>query len=465
MFLSNAVSTGSAVTLGTLAGNCNSSSASTSARSDFVVLDPSALCASAQSSLASMGTPRQIGAAMERMQRDVVLQMQESYTQLGEIDRNVVGRADDFIDRGDLPEESINEDMFTRVAGLNAADVEQTRESRRQTMLQAGMEWLEAAKEPGLNLLHVAGRTGSIVALTVVLRQVIAYHVEQALREGDSPEATRAWAVVAMAMIGPALTLMGAIRSECDGTASPASRLGRVCMASVTMGGLIAAHLTGASKTLLPAMLGGSVYTLARGLANVFIPLQDNAGRANAATTGAATAAYGAAQFLVAELGQLAPLSGGARAAAELGYSLGADAIQGLLNGFGMVVDDVVSILCKSWHVLSPNPGLDSVFSDPQVLQQTVLEVRAGVQRPTRTQLADALLNIGAMRLSAGHAIALVTAAVASLLSHSEVEDDYQGHIMSGCLALMAMIIYFPLVFSCAKRTDNSYTLQETVIP
>ncbi|WP_242485716.1 hypothetical protein [Pseudomonas sp. TH41] len=115
--------------------------------------------------------------------------------------------------------------------------------------------------------------------------------------------------------------------------------------------------------------------------------------------------------------------------------------------------------------MLSPTPGMDSIFSDPEALQQVVLEVRAGVQRPTRTQLADALLNIGALRLSVGHAIALVTGAVASLLSNSEIEEGYQGHVMSGCLALMAMIIYFPLVFGSTKRTDNFYTLQETAVP
>ncbi|WP_242031539.1 hypothetical protein [Pseudomonas fluorescens] len=399
------------------------------------------------------------------MEREVTIQVEERYTQLGETDRVVVGRASDFVEHGQLPEESINEDFFNRVTELNAADTEQTRESRMHILLQAGMDWLEGAKEPGLNLLNIAGRTGLIVALTVVLRQVVAYNVEHALREGDSPEASRAWAVVAISMIGPALTLVGAIRNECDGTANPASRLGRVCMASITMGALIAAHLTGASQRLLPAVVGGSIYTLARGLANVFIPLHDNANPATAATTGVATAVYGVAQFLLAELGQLTPLSGAARAAAELGYSLGADAIQGLLTGLGVVVDDLVGIFCKSSHMLSPSPGMDSVFSDPQALQQMVLEVRASVQRPTPKQLLDALFDIGAMRLSVGYAIALVTGAVASLLSHSEIEEGYQGHVMSGCLALMAMIIYFPLIFGSAKRTDNLYELQETAVP
>ncbi|MNK96991.1 hypothetical protein D3C87_1173030 [compost metagenome] len=415
--------------------------------------------------VAKLGTPQRIAAGMKQMDREVTIRIEESYRELGEIDQDVVGRVNAFIDQGRLPQEPVDLKLFDRVRELDAADPAKTRESRMQTMLQAGKEWLEAAKGPGLNLLNVAGRTGLIVAMTTVLRQVVSYHVEQALREGDSSEASRVWAVVATTMIGPALTLMGAIRNERDGTASPASRLGRVCMASITMGALIAAHLTGAASTLLPTAIGGSIYTLARGLANAVIPLQDNAEPTNVKAAGATTAAYGAAQFLLAELGQLAPLSGPARAATGLGYSLGADAIQGAVNGFAMALDDVISILCKSWHVLSPSPGLDSVFSDPESLQQRVLQVRAGVLRPNRTQLADALFNIGALRLSAGHAIALVVGAVAALLNDSEVDAGYEGHILNGCLALMAMIIYLPLVFGITKRTDNLYVLQETAGP
>lgn len=412
-----------------------------------------------------MGAARHIAAGMRHVNRALTPQFEESYRQLGEIDQNAVGRVTGFIDHRCLPREPVNEALFDRVRELNAADAVQTRESRMQTMLQAGMEWLEAAKGPGLNLLNICGRTGLIVALTTVLRQLVSYHVEQALREGDSPEASREWAVVAITMIGPALTLMGAIRNERDGTASPASRLGRACMVSITLGAVIAAHLTGASSALLPTVVGGSIYTLARGLANVFIPLQDNAGPTTALATGATTAVYGAAQFLLAQMGQLAPLSGPARVTAGLGYSLGADAIQGVMNGFAMALDDVVSILCKSWKLLSPSPRLDSVFSDPEALQQVVLRVRAGVQRPTRTQLADAVFNIGALRLSAGHAIVLVVGAVASLLGDSEVDSGYEMHILNGCLALMAMIVYFPLVFGITKRIDNLYVLQETAGP
>lgn len=45
---------------------------------------------------------------MARADREVAIQMEESYTQLGETDRVVVGRASDFIEHGQLPEESLN---------------------------------------------------------------------------------------------------------------------------------------------------------------------------------------------------------------------------------------------------------------------------------------------------------------------------------------------------------------------
>lgn len=428
-------------------------------------VDPSALVPSSNFQVARLGTARQVQAGMRRIDNIAGTLIAESFRQLGEMDLNEAHRARAFVDDGYLSGEPGNEELYARVRELNAVDSEQTRESRVKTFLQAGMEWLEPAKGPALNLLNVAGRTGVIVMLAEMLRQAATYHVERALAEGDTPEAARAWAVVAITLIGPALTLVGAARNKCNGTGSLASNVGRACMASITLGALIAAHLTDTTRNLLPAVVGGAIYTVARGLANACFPLLDNSGGGNVSTAVVTTGAYGAAQYVLKHVGDLAPLSGAARAAAELGHSLGADAIQGLLNGFGMVVDDVISIVCKSCQMLAPSRGLDSVFSDPESLEQVVLKVRAGVQRPTGSQLADAAFNIGAMRLSAGHAIALVLHAVASLLNDSEVEEGYQAHILNGCLALMAMAIYLPLVFGSGKRTDNSFEPRETPLP
>jgi hypothetical protein len=113
--------------------------------------------------------------------RQVTLQIEQCYTQIGETDRIVVGDADDFIEQGRLPKESVNEVFFNRVAEWNAADTEQTRVSRMHSVLEAGLEVLEAAKGPGLNLLNIAGRTGLIIALATVLRQIVSYYTEQSI--------------------------------------------------------------------------------------------------------------------------------------------------------------------------------------------------------------------------------------------------------------------------------------------
>ncbi|EPA98558.1 hypothetical protein [Pseudomonas sp. G5(2012)] len=430
-------------------------------RSSDLMLNPSRLEGSSAFHLAMLGTPRQVAVAMESMDRRVAFQVEESYRQLGETDRTVVGRVSDFIDHGGLPEELVNEDFFARATELNRADNEQTRESRMRTVLEAGLELLGKAGEPARNLLNITARTGLVVALTTVLRQIVGYYVEKAIREGDSPEASRAWEVAAITMIGPAMSLMGAIRDECAGTASLQSRLGRVCMASITMGALIAAHVTGASNTILSSIINTNIYTVARDLSNAFFPLQDNAGAASAGATGVTTVAYGTLQYLLAELGALMPLSGPGRYAADLGYSLCADIFQGAMNALGAVFDDFIFILCRSWPLLSPSAGLDSVLSDPESLQQSVLQVRAGARLPSREQLTDTLLNVNASRTSAFQALNLAVSAAAVELALTDMGEETQGHVVNVCVMLMLMLIYFPFIWSCSQRTDNQWSPEQ----
>ncbi|BBH32277.1 hypothetical protein [Pseudomonas sp. St290] len=405
-----------------------------------------------------LGSPRQLKAAFEHISRATEYPSPEC--DLGEHDLGAKIEIERFIESGEMPAEPERNGVFNLIDGGNATGAE-SRVDRLKAMLEAGMELLEATKGPGLNLLNIAGHTGMIIALATCLRQYVGYLVENAMREGDAPEASRAWAAVALAMIGPALTLMGAIRREFSGEASWKSRVACLCMASAVMGAALGAVLTGAASKLFPAMTGSVVYITARAVAQSFFPLKDNAGPANLAATGVTAAAYGAGQFALAELGKAMPLSGPARAAEGLGYDFGADAIQAGLNALGMVADVATLIACKSWHVLSPQRGLDSVFSDPESLQQMALEVRVGVQWPTRTQLADAFVNVAGARLSFGHAVSLFVGAVTALLG-DEMGEDTQGHVLNGCFAVMVALLYFPLIFANLKQTNNTYALQET---
>lgn len=399
----------------------------------------------------ALGSPREIGAGMTLLGRRTDDELRSAHERLGESDQRIAQDVRVFIEDGLAGAGSPIGDVLARATELNAMQSGQTRESRMQAVLTAGLEWLDSARGPALNLLNVGARTGLIVTLTTVLRQVVGFYVEQAIREGDSPQASQAWNVAAITMIGPALSLMGALRDEGAGTANLQTRLGRVCMASITMGALIAAHLTGASDSMLTSAINTTVYTVARDLCNAFFPLNNNAGAITAQATGVTTVAFGTVQFLLAELGALMPVSGPGRAAAGLGLSLGAEVIAGALNGVGAVIDDVISLLCRSWPLLSPSAGLEPAWVDPESLQQSVLEVRAGVRLPTAGQLGDALLNVTASRTSAFHAINLVVGAAAVALATTDHGENTQGHILNVCLMGMLMLIYFPFIWSCSQ--------------
>ncbi|BBP64187.1 hypothetical protein PHLH5_17280 [Pseudomonas sp. Cab53] len=432
----------------------STSSVETSATLESVLLDTTDF------QLDQLGAPKHVAMGFVHLGNATTASLKELSADLGQYDRDVTDQITQFVETGVTLHEPDSHAIFDLIN--ERAEGCENREDRLKSVLEAGMELLESAKGPGLNLLNVAGNTGVIIALTTLLREYVGYLVEHALGAGDTPEATRAWAAVALAMTGPALTLMGAIRREVSGEASWKSRLGSVCIASAALGGCVAAVLTGTASKLFPAMAGGVVYIMARALAQSFFPLKDNAGSANAASTAVTAAAYGAFQFALAELGKVMPLSGPARAVEAMDHDFGADAIKAGLNALGMVADVSTLIICKSWHVLSPQPGSDSVFSDPESLRQMALEVRAGVQWPTRTQLADAFVNVAGARLSYGHAVSLVVGAAGALLSEYDFGEDTQGHLLNGCFAVMMMFLYFPLIFANLKQTSNTHTLQET---
>ncbi|MCU1761457.1 hypothetical protein NTD84_17275 [Pseudomonas sp. 14P_8.1_Bac3] len=415
-------------------------------RNALTLFDPSALIESSRFDLPAMGTPLRRAAVLALTDRDAARQIAECERELGATDQNVVGQVKDFINNGVLP--SGPDKVFDRIIELDVADTEQTCESRRHTVLQACKEWLEAAKGPGLNLLHVAGRTGVIVALATVARQVVAHYVEQALREGESTEAARSWGVAAMVLLDLGALLFGALQNERKGTGTVASRISRVCMAGATMGAFIAAYLTGASERLFPAMTGGLMYTFSRGLGNLLIPFQDNSGTANVKNTVVTASFYALLQFVLEELKGVIPAIG----------PIGAGAIAAMLNAFGMVVDDYVGMIFK--RVL-PSIGPDLIFPEPK----PAWEVRATVQRPTLEDVTRAVGDIGALRGCAGKTFILAIAAFAALLNSAEVDEGDQGHFLSGVVALMAFIIYFPLVFGSARPSGNSFTLPAIEFP
>lgn len=407
-----------------------------------------------------LGDSKLVAASLGRL--DGLVDSSFNAIELGQFDSDTVSGFGRYVDHGDNEFVGIN---LGAAFGKRLEEAPDTasREGRLKAVLDAGLELLEAAKGPALDMTHIAGRTGLVIVLASLLREYIASLVVHATREGDTPEAALAWATVAAAMTGPVLILLGAIRRECAGEASWKSRLGAALMAIAVVGGAMMAFFTGAASKIFPAMAGGVVYIMARAVGDAFFPLNDKTGPANAVATGVTAALYSVVQGLLGELIEIMPLSGAARATEGLGYDFGADAIKAGFNGLGMVVDVAVLTMCKSW--LSPQPGLDSPSFDPGSLQM-IMEARATVQWPTRTQVANAFVNVAGTRISYGHALALIGGAATAWLSESDFGDETQGHLLKGCLAVMTMLLYFPLIFANLKRTDNTFNLpQPTITP
>jgi hypothetical protein len=412
--------------------------------------------AGANFNVRTLGSAREIAAGMTLIGRGADNELRSLQRQLGETDQRVAQDVRLFIDDGNPGIDSSVGGLLARAAELNAMDNGGTRESRMQALLSAALELVERAREPGLNLLNVTLRTGLIVALTTVLRQMVGYYVEQAIREGASPESSQAWSVVAVTMIGPAMSLMGALRDEGAGIANLRTRLGRLCMASITMGALIVAHLTGASSSMLSTAINTTVYTFARDLCNAFIPLNDNAGPVTDKATAAAMVAFGAVQFSLEQLSPWMPASGPGRAAAGLAWSLGADVVAGALNSVGAVIDDIFFVLCRSWPLLSPQVGLGAVLVDPESLQREVLRVRAEARVPTAQQIGNALFNNGASRASAFMALVLALGAAATELSGTDYGENTQTQLVNISLGMMMMLIYFPFIWSCSQSAPEA---------
>ncbi|WP_242487898.1 hypothetical protein [Pseudomonas sp. TH31] len=91
---------------------------------------------------------RHVWAAMERLQRCIVVDGTKLHEQLGEHDRELVAQAQTFIQDGALPCVCCDLDFFDPLKRLNAADTEQTVQSRMSSVLEAGLAVLAGSRGP-----------------------------------------------------------------------------------------------------------------------------------------------------------------------------------------------------------------------------------------------------------------------------------------------------------------------------
>ncbi|TCL06636.1 hypothetical protein [Sodalis ligni] len=181
-----------------------------------------------------------------------------------------------------------------------------------------------AARRTG-NVIAVAARTGTIVALTTMLRQLLGFALEQNFHSlgKDASLTPRMVAGIASLLIGPGLNLAGAVRDERNGLATPASRISRTWMGLLSLGGLLIASAYDPVAVIghKLAAIGPQMaaYTLARDLLQMFFPLHENGGT-NATGMLCSGFMYGIAQLLLGEgMVNFAPQSGAEYLISEAG--------------------------------------------------------------------------------------------------------------------------------------------------
>ncbi|OXJ21514.1 hypothetical protein CFB82_41060 [Burkholderia sp. HI2714] len=371
------------------------------------------------------------------------------------------------------------------------------------------------------NGANVGIRTGLIVGLTTTLRQLIGFGIEKALQLGDAPMPAREVIGAAAMLLGPALNIAGLVRDEANHTATSQSRTARVAMLALSIGALLVASQTGEPSTLgsLMSSFGPQMasYTLARDLAQLFFPLNDNA-PINLGSALAGGAAYSAVQFGVGEaMDSWAPSSGagrvmGAAAAAarapasaaattermvewftskpgstsaahaspvsaesvsdrvrsaigSLQPDLAQDVTRGVLNATAEIFDDLVRPgISRALHVSQTQAAIRREAleegRDPEAAVAALpredtdgLRVRVAARMPNSTQVADQFLTTDAMRTSAFQTIMGIAMSAATALEETNLSSANQGHVINAVVAAVVALIYQPFLYAHAQRT------------
>ncbi|WP_413735112.1 hypothetical protein ACL2XP_21070 [Sodalis sp. RH21] len=328
------------------------------------------------------------------------------------------------------------------------------------------------------NVISVATRTGTIVALTTLLRQLIGFSVENNFRAYDAASSLspRVVAAIASMLIGPGLNLAGAIRDERNGAATASSRASRIAMGLLSAGGLMLAIGYRPSTAMGPLMgsfcVQTAAYTLSRDLIQLFFPLHDNGGFN---TTGLIFSSlfYGLAQWGLGELMEyFAPQSGAGYAmaqadraeeqmtnwayaasitAAAIKPNLMHDLLRSALNSLAEIFDDL------------QRPALMRFFAGPQEAAAVRAEavnlagqappadgVRIGMDRPrigtgswpTAAQVADQFLTVNAMRTSMFEAIVSTALTVAAALDDTRLAKEDRALVVNSVIAGLVIIGY-----------------------
>lgn len=331
------------------------------------------------------------------------------------------------------------------------------------------------------NIISVGTRTGIIVALTTLIRQLIGFTLEKKFQQmGSAATSLRLLAGIASMLLGPGLNLAGAFRDEKNGIATMISRFSRI-----GMGLLSAAGLMMTCGYRLPATIGSlmgsfgvqtACYTLSRDVIQLFFPLHDNGGL-NLKGLVCSSLSYGIAQFILGEcMERYAAHSGAGYAMSEAnrltdpetqwGFAAGIaaaaitphlthDMLRSVFNALTEVFDDVqrpvlMRVFATTHNKANPQDQAGKALLTSPVSTTSGTEARIGLARPrmgaghwpTMTQVADQFLTTNAMRTSFFAAIVGIAVTVANGLDDTSLSTKDRALVVNAVAAGLVILGY-----------------------
>ncbi len=332
-----------------------------------------------------------------------------------------------------------------------------------------------------VNFISVGTRTGTIVALTTLMRQLIGFFLEREFQQMPGSSASpRLIAGVASMLLGPGLNVAGAYRDEKTGKATPNSRRSRFVMGLLSAAGLMVTcgyRLPATIDSLMGSFgVQTAVYTLSRDLIQLFFPLHDNGGL-NLNGLVCSSLSYGFAQFVLGEcMERFAPYSGagyamsegariadsqtnwvnatGVAAAAIIPY-LAHDVLRSFFNALTEVFDDIQRpALMRFFAARRDVPPLKDragkLLLTPQIPANSGGGTRIGLERPrigaghwpTVDHVAEQFLTTNAMRTSFFAAIVGIAATVGAALNDTGLSNHERVLVVNTVVAGLVIIGY-----------------------
>lgn len=312
-------------------------------------------------------------------------------------------------------------------------------------------------------------RNGLTVGILTTFRQLFGFFIEKGLQSNAASPLTRNVIGGVSLMIGPVLNILGALRDECNGTANTQTRLSRLSTLSLSLATFAVALVT---PQALPALASFgpqmAFFTLARDLAQLFVPLNDNA-QINLPGTAANAGLYGALQFLLGTaMDQTAPNSGAGYAmSAGSGPSTADDGFTAqLMNWMQHASDTLVTSnttpetrAAEIFESLMPVLGDDILRGVYNAGVEIMSDVAGGEMMhrfqserapdgfritfaprvPSASQVADQFLTTSAMRTSFGEAIMAAAISAGTFFGSLGLPASAVNHAVNAVVAAVAI--------------------------